>query len=74
MRHCGKCGKDLDGEPALGNRIKFAAKECGTSWIARHIKQLLSLIVHGFVRPEIEGYIEFCDGCFGEIKLDFGWK
>ena len=67
MRRCKKCGCEIKGN-GLGNRIKFVGKENGWKWITRHIKQCISLLIHGFVKPEIEGYDELCDGCYGEFQ------
>ncbi len=73
MRPCMRCGKKI-AERGIGNRIKIVGKEGYRSWIFRHIKQLFSLIAHGFIKPQTEGFIEFCDGCFEEFKLVFsGW-
>ena len=63
MRYCKKCGCEIKNE-ALGNRIKFVGKENKAQWISRHIRQLFSLILNGFAKPEIEGYIELCDRCY----------
>jgi len=67
MRKCKKCGCEIKGN-SLGNRIKYVGKENGRCWIIRHIKQGTSLFIHGFVKPEIEGYDELCDDCYSKFK------
>lgn len=66
MRKCRKCGCKIE-ENGLGNRIKIIGKETFWKWINRHIRQLFSIVIHGFVKPEIEEYDELCDTCF--VKL-----
>ena len=68
MRQCRKCGCKIKGS-GLGNRIKVVGKENGWEWITRHIKQCFSLLIRGFVKPEIEGYDELCDGCYGKLQI-----
>ncbi len=66
-RTCRRCGCEI--RDALGNRVKFVGRENARAWIFRHIRQFFSLIVHGFVRPEIEGYVELCDSCFKNLNI-----
>ncbi len=72
MRNCMRCGVRIN-EWGAGNRIKTVGKEGYWSWILRHIRQLFSLIAHGFIKPEIEGYIELCDACFKDFMAIFGY-
>jgi len=67
MRECRRCGVEINGF-ALGNRIKAVGKENGRSWFSRHVKQFFSLVFHGFVKPEIEGYTELCDLCYSDFS------
>ncbi len=64
MRNCDRCDENIKNGEGLGNRIKSVGKEKRNEWIIRHIKQLFSLVFHGFAKPEIEGYLELCDECF----------
>jgi len=65
-RVCIKCGCEI--KDALGNRLKVVGRENARGWITRHIRQFFSLFIHGFVRPEIEGYVEMCDSCFAKLN------
>ena len=67
MRSCMRCGKTIT-EKGVGHRIKLAKGENYGEWIGRHILQFFSLIGRGFVKAEIEGYIELCDNCFEEFS------
>lgn len=66
MEHrCMRCGRKIR-EDGIGNRIKTVGKEKGWHWFFRHVKQLISLVRHGFVKPETENFIELCDMCFSD--------
>ena len=66
MRRCMRCGRKIQ-ESGIGNRIKMTGKENYWRWIFRHIKQFFSLIRHGFIKPETEGFIELCDICYEDF-------
>lgn len=69
-RCCNRCGVKITS--AVGNRVKVVGKEDGQMWVLRHVRQFLSLTLYGFIRPEIEGYVELCDSCFAEMQLWLG--
>ena len=67
MQECCKCGCEIKGN-GLRNRIKTVGKETVYTWIIRHIRQLFSLLIYGFDKPEIEDYKELCDDCYEKLQ------
>lgn len=69
-RLCMRCGAKIE-ENGIPNRIKFVGKEGRRRWIVRHFRQFFALIVRGFPKAEIEGYVQLCDDCWNWYQIVF---